>query len=108
MIEILFYNLNIIYYNITINGGINHDLRMIYKHNDKKYKVESVAYDGMIINVNGTSITDCDLQAKMFGYSWRKPCGEFTVFCDGDELVFPSFEDAYDFAMNKQKDTFRI
>ena len=48
---------------------------MIYKHNSKKYKVESVAYDGMIINVNGTSITDCDLQAKMFGYSWRKPCG---------------------------------
>ena len=81
---------------------------MIYKNNNKKYKVESVAYDGMIINVNGTSITDCDLQAKMFGYSWHKPCGDFTVFCDSDELVFHSFEDAYDFAMNKQKDTFRI
>lgn len=81
---------------------------MIYTNKSKKYKVESVSYCGMIVGVNGTSITDCDLQAKMFGYSWHKPCGDFTVFCDSDELVFHSFEEAYDFAMNKQKDTFSI
>lgn len=62
----------------------------------------------MIVDVNGTSITDCDLQAEMFGYEWRKSNGDFSVFCNSDEIVFDSFEKAYNFAMNEQKDTFRI
>ena len=74
---------------------------MTYKHNGKSYKIESVAYGNSIINVNGTSITDCS--KLRFG-----PQTGFTVFVDSDELYFPTFEEAYEFATTKQKDTFRI
>lgn len=79
-----------------------------YINNKKAYKVESITCEGMCIQVNGTTITDCDLQAKLFGYSWYKPCGDFSVFCDRDEIIFHSFEEAYNFAMTEQKDTFRL
>lgn len=81
---------------------------MNYKNNGKTYKVEDITCDGMCIEVNGTTITDIDLQAEIFGYTWHKPSGDFSVFCDSDEIVFPSFEKAYKFAMEEQKDTFRI
>ena len=34
--------------------------------------------------------------------------GGYTVFCDSDEIFFKTFEEAYNFAMNEQKDTFRL
>ena len=75
---------------------------MKYKNNGKTYNVESVVYNGAIINVNGTSITD---HSKNF----VGVVGEgYSVFVDSDELGFDTFEEAYDFAMTKQKDTFRI
>lgn len=79
---------------------------MTYKNNNKSYEVDSVEYGGSIINVNGTSITDCDRQALLFGYNWYKPDGTFTVFANSDEIVFKNFDDAYKFAMTKQKGTF--
>lgn len=78
---------------------------MIYRNNNKRYQVSSVAYDGMIINVNGTSITDYSQYSKrMLGIEGKG----YSVFCDSDELYFETFDEAYDFAMNKQKNTFRI
>lgn len=73
-----------------------------------KYKIESEAYGGAIKNVNGTSITDCDKMARLIGNPYHKPCGLFTVFVDGDEVCFNSFDEAYEFAMTKQKNTARI
>ena len=71
----------------------------------KQYEVESTSYFGAIINVNGTSITDI---ARMNELTHSKMGNGYTVFCDSDELWFETFEKAYDFAMNKQKNTFRI
>ena len=81
---------------------------MLYTNNGKTYKVESINLGGMCIDVNGTTITDIDKEAETFGYDWHKPSGEFSVFCDSDEIIFHSFEEAYEFAMTKQKNTFRI
>ena len=73
----------------------------------KKYNVQSVAYEGAIVNVNGTSITD-------YGTLWAttgNPLyaqGGYSVFVDGDELYFDTFEKAYEFATTKQKDTIRL
>ena len=66
---------------------------MTYLNNGKAYEVECVNY-GMCIQVNGTTITEEDLTA-----------GTFSVFVEGDEIIFNSFEEAYEFAMTKQKDT---
>lgn len=63
-----------------------------YENNGKVYKVESVTYNGQCINVNGTTITDMGN-------------GQYTVFVESDEIGFDNFEDAYEFAMTKQKDT---
>lgn len=65
---------------------------MVYKNNDKTYKVESVTYGGTAINVNGTTIT-------------KQDSGTYSVFIEGDEIGFNSFDEAYDCAMNRQKDT---
>lgn len=74
---------------------------MKYIRDEKQYEVESITYGGACIQVNGTTITD--LAKTGFSNS-----NGFTVFCDSDEIGFDSFEQAYDFAMTKQKDTFRI
>lgn len=79
---------------------------MKYINNGKTYKVEDVVYGGAIINVNGTSITDMAKMAEAIDSPFG---GEgYSVFCDSDELYFDTFEEAYDFAMTKQKDTFRL
>lgn len=81
---------------------------MQYYTNKKKiYKVESVELFGAIINVNGTSITDFNQMYNLTNDEMYKG-GGYTVFCDSDELYFDTFEEAYNFAMNEQKDTFSI
>ena len=78
-----------------------------YYKDGKEYNVEEVNLYGAIINVNGTSITDYSVMFDLTGDSMYKNMG-YSVFCDGDELAFDTFEDAYNFAMNKQKNTSRI
>lgn len=70
------------------------------------YKVESVELNGAIVNVNGTSITDCKKMDLLMNNPYGN--GGFTVFVDSDEVCFNTFKEAYEFAMTKQKDTFRI
>lgn len=77
-----------------------------YVNAGKSYEVESTECMGAVVNVNGTSITDCSLMAELTGMP-HSSCG-YTVFVDSDEVWFKTFEEAYDFAMNKQKGTFRI
>lgn len=77
-----------------------------YVNNGKTYRVEEVNLMGAIINVNGTSITDCALMGELTNNPYMTE--GYTVFCDSDEICFDTFEEAYDFAMTKQKDTFRL
>ena len=77
-----------------------------YINNGKEYQVEEVNLYGAIINVNGTSITDLSVMRDLTGDSMYTD--GYTVFCDSDELYFDTFEEAYDFAMTKQKDTFSL
>lgn len=79
---------------------------MIYERDGKKYKVDSVTSGGVCINVNGTTITDQEAMSETLGFSF--PVEGFSVFVDGDELYFNTFEEAYDFATTKQKNTMRI
>ena len=74
----------------------------------KEYEVDSVAYCGAIANVNGTSITHTLMMACMTGLPYKEGDQSCTVFCDSDELWFPSFEEAYRFATEKQKDGMRL
>ena len=76
--------------------------------NGKEYEVEEVELYGAIINVNGTSITDFKKMEELTGDSMLYGNGGYTVFCNSDELFFDTFDEAYNFAMNEQKDTFRI
>lgn len=77
-----------------------------YYNNGKTYDVEEVNLEGAIINVNGTSITDYKVMSELTGNPFMSE--GYTVFCDSDEIYFDTFEEAYDFAMTKQKDTFRL
>lgn len=78
-----------------------------YVNNGKTYEVDEIIFSGEMVNVNGTTITDCGLMRKLTGDPFMpKDC--YTVFCDSDEIVFHTFEEAYNFAMNEQKDTFRL
>ena len=79
-----------------------------YIKDGKKYQVEEVNLFGAIVNVNGTSITDFKKMEELTGDSMLYGNGGYTVFCDSDELFFDTFEEAYNFAMNEQKDTFRL
>ena len=45
---------------------------MKYYNNNKQYTVSGVDYFGAIINVNGTSITDCDKMAAIISNSFHK------------------------------------
>ena len=65
-----------------------------YENNGKSYQVESLAYGGLIINVNGTSISELGN-------------GYYSVFVEGEEIVFENFEKAYQFAINEQENTIR-
>jgi hypothetical protein len=79
---------------------------MQYYTNKKKiYEVESVELYGAIINVNGTSITDLGQMYNLTGDDMYKS-GGYTVFVNSDEVYYDTFEEAYDCAMNKQKNTF--
>lgn len=78
-----------------------------YVNGGKEYEVEGVELYGAIVNVNGTSITDLGLMGDLTGDPMYNG-GGYTVFCDSDELYFKTFEEAYDFAMNEQKDTFSV
>ncbi len=78
-----------------------------YINNGKEYDVEEVNLYGAIINVNGTSITNLEVMGDLTGDTMYKN-GGYTVFCDSDEIYFDTFEEAYNFAMNEQKDTFRL
>lgn len=80
---------------------------MKYVNNGKIYDVEEVNLCGAIINVNGTSITDYKTMEDLTGDKMYSGMG-YSVFCNSDEICFDNFEDAYDFAMTKQKDTFRL
>ena len=79
----------------------------IMKTKLKEYEVEEVNLYGAIINVNGTSITDLEVMGDLAGDPMYENDG-YTVFCDSDEIYFKTFEEAYNFAMNEQKDTFRV
>lgn len=78
---------------------------MKYENNGKTYEVESIAYGGATINVNGTTITDYEKMKNILGFGSGSG---YSVFCDSDEVYFETFDEAYDFAVNKQKDTFRV
>jgi len=78
-----------------------------YINNGKTYDVEEVALYGAIINVNGTSITNLEAMGDLTGDPMYDG-GGYTVFCDSDEIYFDTFEEAYNFAMNEQKDTFSL
>ncbi len=78
---------------------------MKYVNNGKIYEVESITFWGCKIQVNGTTITDC----KNFGEMIDMPSlTGYDVFCDSDEIHFDTFDEAYEFAMTKQKNTFRL
>lgn len=79
-----------------------------YYNSGKEYVVEEVNLYGAIINVNGTSITDLGRMCELTGDKLLYGDGGYTVFCDSDEIYFKTFDEAYDFAMNKQKNTFSI
>ena len=81
---------------------------MKIKKEGKTYEVESVAYEGAIINVNGTSITDYDKMVRLMNHPYAHENGTYSVFVDGDELGFDNFAAAYEYATTKQKNTFRI
>ena len=76
-----------------------------YYNNGKEYVVEEVNLYGAIINVNGTSITDLSKMYELTGDDMYKD-GGYTVFVGSDEIYYDTFEQAYDCAVNKQKDTF--
>ena len=76
-----------------------------YINNGKTYEVSDITYNGAIIEVNGTDITDLEKKGQLDGLSFGSG---FTVFCDSDEMGFATFDKAYEFAMTKQKDTFRL
>ncbi len=80
---------------------------MIYTNHGKKYEVESVTYCGMCIQVNGTTITDIQKQNLMLTNKCLAQ-EDYSVFVDSDEIIFDTFEEAYEFAMTEQKDTFSI
>lgn len=77
-----------------------------YTNNGKTYEVESVTGDGAYIQVNGTTITDQEVSSNQLGMPFD--IDGYTVFVDGDEAYFSTFEKAYEFAMNRQKDTFSL
>lgn len=77
-----------------------------YINSGKEYEVEEVLLDGAIINVNGTSITDIERMKELTGDEMLYGGGGYTVFVNSDEVFYKTFEQAYDCAMNKQKDTF--
>lgn len=79
---------------------------MTYKNSGKNYKVESITYGGAFIQVNGTTITDQDLMGELTNNPYT--CGGYSVFCDSNEIAFDTFQEAYDFATTKQKDTFSL
>ena len=79
---------------------------MRYRNNGKTYDVEDVELYGAIINVNGTSITDLNKMLELTGDEMLYGRDGYTVFVNSDELYYDTFEQAYDCAMNKQKDTF--
>ena len=80
---------------------------MKIRKENKTYNVDEVTMNGIFINVNGTTITDYAVWAEQFDNPLMQTEG-YTVFCDSDEICFDTFDEAYDFAMNKQKDTFRL
>lgn len=63
---------------------------MKYNNSGRTYQVDSIEYDGEVINVFGTSITDMGM-----GY---------TVYFNGDEVYFETFDEAYNFA----KDNYNV
>ena len=79
---------------------------MRYTNSGKTYNVEEVNLFGAIINVNGTSITDLAKMNELTDSEFYTK--GYTVFCDSDEIYFDTFEQAYNFAMTEQKDTFRL
>ncbi len=62
-------------------------------YNGKKYDVDSTAYNDAIINVFGTSITD----EKKQGIGGNG----YTVFDEGEEIYFKTFDEAYKYAKKK-------
>lgn len=77
-----------------------------YSNAGKTYSVDEVVFEGAIINVNGTSITDCALLNKLMKMPHEMK--GYTVFCDSDEIYFERFESAYAFAKKMQKNTASI
>ena len=67
------------------------------------FKVDGVEYGGAIVNVNGTSITDHKKMTELMHSPFH--VSGYSVFVEGDELMFDTFEEAYEFATTKQKDT---
>lgn len=73
---------------------------MILAIADKLYEIDSVVYvpnEGCFYNVNGTTISPIGDEKNFEGH--------YTVFVNGDDLVFHSFDEAYEFATKKQKNT---
>ena len=80
---------------------------MKYFNSGKTYDVESTTCFEACIQVNGTTITDYEAMEEVTGNKMYRGMG-YSVFCDSDEICFETFEEAYQFAMTKQKDTFRL
>ena len=66
-------------------------------YNGKDYDVDSTAYNGAVINAFGTSITD---ESKLgIGGSGNG----YTVFEDGEEIWFKTFDEAYNHAKKNER-----
>lgn len=79
---------------------------MTYKKNGKTYQVQEINFGGAIVNVNGTSITNMKLMAETMKSPY--PTNGYSVFVDSNELAFETFDQAYEFATTKQKDTYSL
>ena len=78
---------------------------MKYFKEGKTYEVEEVNMDGAFVNVNGTTITDYSILSEQIDDPFMMTDG-YTVFVNSDEVCYDTFEEAYNCAMNEQKDTF--
>lgn len=81
-------------------------MKYIDRQTQKVYEVDEVpaVYKGAIVNVNGTTITDCGLMSRTIHNNSDNE-GTYSVFVEGDEVLFNSFEEAYNCAVYRQKDT---
>lgn len=74
---------------------------MKVKVEGKEYNVDEVQY-GMYYNIGQTTITDVSKQEYVLFGKETKGLG-YSVFIDGDEVCYETFEDAYNAALEYNK-----